>query len=255
VAVKRVIRRSFADRVVEGESRIAADPRGAVSTARWAWEWTKSILVAFALFLVIRTFLVEAFRIPTGSMENTLLIGDFLLVNKAVFGSRIPFTQLRLPGFDQPDHGDVIVFAPPHDPGRNYVKRLVARPGDIVEMRDKQLYLNGAPLAEPFVRHSDPGDTYAPQMAWQCSHAAAPRASPCRPMRDNWGPIVVPDGRFLVLGDNRDDSEDSRYWGFVDREAIRGRPLLIYYSFDAASTRPLPWLTRIRWGRIGETVH
>ncbi len=162
---------------------------------------------------------------------------------------------MRLPGFDQPDRGDVIVFAPPHDPARNYVKRLVARPGDTVEMRDKRVYLNGEPLSEPFVRHSDPGDTYSTQMAWQCSHTVARASSPCRPMRDNWGPIIVPERRFLVLGDNRDDSEDSRYWGFVDRDAIAGRPLLIYYSFDAASTRPLPWLTRIRWGRIGETVH
>lgn len=222
---------------------------------RWAWEWAKSFLIAIVLFLVIRTFLVEAYRIPTGSMENTLLAGDFLLVDKAAFGSRVPLTRVRLPAYDQPARGDIIVFTPPHDPGRNYVKRVIALPRDTVEMRDKRVRVNGRVLEEPYVHVTDPLDTNSPRMYWQCEHRVDTANGPCRPMRDNWGPLVVPDDRYLVLGDNRDNSEDSRYWGFVGRDDIRGRPLFIYYSFDPFSRQPLPWLTRIRWGRIGETVH
>lgn len=254
MAVNREARRSAADQLVEEKRKIAAETRGAMSSGRWAWEWTKSILVAFALFLVIRTFLVEAFRIPTGSMENTLLVGDFLLVNKAVYGTRVPFTRFQLPAFAQPQRGHIIVFVPPHEPGKNYVKRLLAVAGDTVEMRDKVLYINGEPQTEPYARQSDPSDMYSPQMAWQCEYALAVEA-PCRPMRDNWGPIIVPAGGYLVLGDNRDDSEDSRYWGFVEREAIKGRPLFIYFSFDPVSISAMPWLTKIRWHRIGDTVH
>jgi signal peptidase I len=253
--VKRVAYPSAADRVVEEKKKIAAETRGLMSSGRWVWEWSKSIVVAFALFVVIRTFLVEAFRIPTGSMENTLLVGDFLLVNKAVYGSRIPLMNLRLPAFDKPERGDIVVFRPPHEPGKNYVKRLIALPGDTVEMRDKKLLVNGTDQLEPFARYTDLGDSYAPQMSWQCEHGLRAAAMPCRPMRDNWGPIIVPQEQYMMLGDNRDDSEDSRYWGFVTRDAIKGRPLFVYYSFDPGAMRPLPWLTRIRWARIGEVVH
>jgi signal peptidase I len=259
VAVKRDVRRS-AGREVEdrtGAGHAAAkQPAGRVSAGRWAWEWLKSLFIAFALFLVIRTFLVEAFRIPTGSMEDTLLVGDFLLVNKAVFGSRIPVTGLRTPAFREPRPGDIVVFMPPHEPGKNYVKRVVAGPGDVVAMRDKVLLRNGQPLHEPYARYSDPTDVYSPGMFWQCDHLADPLARPsCRPSRDNWGPLTVPDGRYLMLGDNRDDSEDSRYWGFVDRASIKGKPLFIYYSFDPTGVRPIPWLTEIRWRRIGRGIH
>ena len=223
-----------------------------LNRGRWVWEWIKSIVVAFTLFLVIRTFLVEAFRIPTGSMENTLLVGDFLLVNKAVYGAQLPLTQMRLPAFTDPQRGDIVVFVPPHEPGKNYVKRLVGLPGDTLAMRDKVLYLNGRALDEPYTHHNDPGDGFASRMYWQCDYLATPvRRDRCRPTRDNWGPIVVPSGKYMVLGDNRDDSEDSRYWGFVERASIKGRPLFIYYSFDGTTLRPVPWLTGIRWNRIG----
>lgn len=244
-----------AQRVVEDRHPIAAETTRRVSTGRWAWEWTKSILVAFALFLVIRKFLVEAFRIPTGSMEDTLLVGDFLLVNKAVYGSRVPLTTVRLPGFGEPKRGDIIVFVPPHEPGKNYVKRVLGLPGDTIEMRDKELFVNGRRHPERYVRHTDANDTYSSQMHWQCDYLITDESRACRPMRDNWGPLVVPADRYLVLGDNRDDSEDSRYWGFVERDAIRGRPLFIYYSFDPGQLRPLPWLTQIRWARIGNTLN
>jgi signal peptidase I len=250
---------------VEREGRVPADVRRSrppanrdgvepVSTGGWAWEWLKSILVAFALFLVIRTFIVEAFRIPTGSMEDTLLVGDFLLVNKAIFGGHVPFSSMRLPAFGEPRRGDIAVFIPPHEPGKNYVKRLVATAGDTVEMRDKILFLNGRRQDEAYAQYSDPGDVYVPGMFWQCEHRPATVNGPCRPTRDNWGPIVVPENRYLMLGDNRDDSEDSRYWGFVDRAAIKGKPLFIYYSFDPTGMSPLPWLTQIRWHRIGDRM-
>jgi len=234
------------------------DAKDHLSTGRWALEWVKSIVIAFALFLIIRTFIVEAFRIPTGSMENTLLIGDFLLVNKAVFGAQVPGTGIRLPSFDRPGREDVVVFVPPHEQDKNYVKRLIGTPGDTLEMRDKRLLRNGTPQLEPFVRHTDVVglDVAVPDMLWQRQYLA-PGVDPAmyRPTRDNWGPIVVPENHFFVLGDNRDDSEDSRYWGFVPEDAIKGQPLFIYYSFDGTAMRPFPWLTRIRWDRIGGTIH
>jgi len=239
----------------EVTERHDADAQQPISPGRWAWEWIRSFLIAFGLFLIIRTFLVEAFRIPTGSMENTLLAGDFLLVNKAVYGAAVPLIRARTPSLSEPARGDIVVFAPPHDPGRNYVKRLIGLPGDTLQMRSKTLYLNGLPQDEPWTRHSDPNDVYAASMFWQCEHAPASMpGQDCRPTRDNWGPVVVPPAHFFMLGDNRDESEDSRYWGFVERRALEGRPLFVYYSFDPAARRSAPWLTAIRWHRIGRTV-
>jgi signal peptidase I len=255
------VQRSEPDRPEETlEVPTGTRPRGqrsaVLSAGRWAWEWTKSILIAFVLFLVIRTFLVEAFRIPTGSMENTLLVGDFLLVNKAVYGAQVPGTGVQLPAFEQPRRGDIVVFIPPHEPNKNYVKRLVGLPGDTLRMEGKVLFLNGEPQQEPFAQHSDPGDIFVPGMYWQREFLAG-GAEPAdyRPTRDNWGPIAVPEGHYFVLGDNRDDSEDSRYWGFVRAAAVKGQPLFVYYSFNPRTLRPFPWLTEIRWARIGGTIH
>jgi signal peptidase I len=229
-----------------------------VSGARAAWDWIKSFAVALLLFLVIKTFLVEAFRIPTGSMENTLLVGDFLLVNKAVYGAQLPGTHTRLPSFAEPQRGDVVVFIPPHEPDKNYVKRLGGSPGDILEMRDRVLYRNGEPQVEPYVQHVDASglEMILPGMLWQRNYLAnGVRPEAYRPTRDNWGPIAVPEDHFFMLGDNRDDSQDSRFWGFVGREAIKGRPLFIYYSFDTNTMRLFPWITQIRWNRIGDMIH
>ena len=219
------------------------------------WDWTRSIAVAFVLFLVVRTFVVEAFKIPTSSMENTLLVGDFLLVNKAVYGAEIPGTGVRLPAFAEPRRGDVVVFNPPHDPGKNYVKRLVGQPGDTLEMRGKVLYVNGAPVAEPYVQVLERDrDAVHPAMRWQSNHLLASPGRDYHPTRDNWGPIIVPEYRYFVLGDNRDNSEDSRYWGFVSRESIRGRPWFVYYSFEGDDPGRAPWLSHVRWNRIGTPV-
>ncbi len=228
--------------------------RGEPSLLRSLWEWTRSVLVAFLLFLVVRAFVVEAFKIPTSSMEGTLLVGDFLLVNKAVYGAEVPGTHIHLPALEEPSRGDVVVFNPPHDPSKNYVKRLVGVPGDTLEMRGKILYVDGTPVDEPYVRYIDPGgDARHPDMKWQASHLIA-RPGNYRPSRDTWGPIVVPDSSYFMLGDNRDNSEDSRYWGFVKRDAIRGRPWFVYYSFDPSDDHGLPWLQDVRWGRIGHLI-
>lgn len=226
------------------------------SLTRTAWEWCRSVLVAFVLFLVIRAFLVEAFKIPTASMENTLLVGDFLVVNKAVYGAEVPGTSLHLPAFAELEQGDVIVFTPPHDPGKNYVKRVVGEPGDVLEMRAKELYLNHVQLDEPYVRHVDPKrDEFHPDMAWQADFLTGSRdPAAYRPTRDNWGPIQVPEGSYFVLGDNRDNSEDSRYWGFVDKGSVRGRPWFVYYSFDPSTDERAAWVNEVRWSRIGGLV-
>lgn len=237
--------------------RAAAEAEHAMSTGRWVWEWTKAISTAILLFLAVRTFAVEAFKIPTGSMEGTLLIGDFLLVNKAVYGAEIPLTDRRLPAFADPTRGDVVVFLPPHDPHKNYVKRIVGMPGDTLEMRYKVLYRNGQPQDEPFARHTDPlGDPADPRMEWQLEFLADPGQSyrTYRPSRDNWGPLWVPPGKFFALGDNRDRSEDSRYWGFLDATSIKGRPMFVYYSFQDDIAEQFDWLTGVRWARIGEVI-
>ena len=212
--------------------------------------------VAILLFLVIRTFAVEAFKIPTGSMEDTLLVGDFLLVNKAVYGAQVPFTGLRLPAFDNPEPGDVIVFEYPLDRKKNYVKRVVGLPADTLSMKGGRLYVNGAVMAEDYVQHIQPnGNYYDPQFEWQRNYLAG-KVDPSvyRPTRDDWGPIIVPPDKYFVMGDNRDNSQDSRYWGFVDRRLIKGRPLIIYYSFDKSTLRPVPWITEVRWKRVGDVI-
>jgi signal peptidase I len=151
----------------------AFDASGMLSTGRWMWEWIKVLSVTIVFILGVRAFVVEAFKIPTGSMENTLLVGDFLLVNKAVYGAEIPIAGARLPAFTAPTRGDVVVFFPPHAPDKNFVKRIVGMPGDTLEMRGKALYRNGAREDEPYVRHldpvTDPGD---PRMAWQRDYLA-----------------------------------------------------------------------------------
>jgi signal peptidase I len=246
-----------AERVHDERRRTHDASRGSMSTGRWMWEWTKAISTAILLFLTVRTFAVEAFKIPTGSMEGTLLIGDFLLVNKAVYGAEIPLTNRRFPGFTEPGRGDVVVFLPPHDSRKNYVKRIVGLPGDTLEMRDKALYRNGRPQDEPYARHSDLlADQADPRMVWQLDHVLDRTLTyrTYRPSRDNWGPIVVPEGKFFALGDNRDRSEDSRYWGFLDAAAVKGRPMFVYYSFQGDLADPLPWLTGVRWARIGEVI-
>ena len=249
--------RLSSERIDFERRKTAEEARGSISTGRWMWEWTKAISTAIVLFLVIRTFLFEAFKIPTGSMEGTLLVGDFLLVNKVVYGAELPITHQRLPAFSHPRRGEVVVFLPPHDPHRNYVKRIVGVGGDTLQMKDKVLYRNGELQVEPYVRHVDPlTDPPDERMLWQLDHLAErPREwGAYHPTRDNWGPIVIPAGKLFVLGDNRDNSEDSRWWGLLTPEAVKGRPMFVYYSFNRDIAEPFSWITSVRWDRIGDII-
>lgn len=179
-----------------------------------------------AVALAAGWWLAQPFRIPTESMRDTLLAGDHVLVSKWDFGLAVPFTALHLPAVHQPTRGDLVVFRYPRDRRQDYVKRCVALGGDTVEIRDKQLAIDRQPVEEPYVIHTD---------------------GSVRPggydYRDNYGPYRVPAGELFVMGDNRDDSEDSRQWGTVKPELLIGRPLLVYWSWDAARHRP-------RWGRL-----
>jgi signal peptidase I len=213
----------------------------------------RSLAVPIGLFLILRTFVIEAFHIwPSGSMERTLLIGDFLFVNKALYGSEIPVIHTRVPGFRDPERQDVVVFESVEDVGLTVVKRIVGVAGDTLAMRDNVLFRNGVRLQEPYVQHRALAAAHAdPRMrAWQLQHYVGTDADAYRPTSWNWGPIVVPADSVFVLGDNRDESYDSRYWGFLGCDRIRGAPMIVYFSYDRNGSLPLPFLTAIRWGRI-----
>lgn len=225
---------------------------------RIAWEWAKSFQVAILVFLFVRAFIVEAFKIPSGSMERTLLVGDFLLVNKLVYGAEVPFTNRRLPAFREPRLGDVVVFQWPQDPTKNFVKRLVGMPGDTLAMENGTLIRNGRVVRESYVVHTDPGmDPSGEEFRWQRNHLVRTAEAQVgyHPSRNNWGPIVVTPRHYFMLGDNRDNSLDSRYWGFVPDSLVRGRPLVVYYSFQPDSGVHTAWLSRVRWHRLGSRVH
>ncbi len=216
-------------------------------------EWAKSLLVAAILFLVIRTFILQTFVITSGSMEGALLVGDFLIANRAAVGVRIPGTRVRIPGYSSVKRGDILVFDPPHEPDLKLVKRLIGVPGDTISMEGGVLTLNGKVQDEPYVKHVDPaGDRPDPNwMSWQAEHlvAAVPRET-YRPTRDNWGPLVIPEDRYFMLGDNRDTSLDSRYWGLLEGWRLEGRASVIYFSYNKGSFRPFPWIREVRLGRV-----
>lgn len=182
-------------------------------------ETANSLIWAFVLFLIIRTLAFQAFRIPSPSMEDTLLIHDFLFISKLTYGPNLPFTgdKVRLPGLRKPRPGDVIVFKNPANPREDYIKRCVAVEGQMVEYKDKDLYIDGVRQVEPYVKHVHNGTI---------------------PRRDNWGPLRVPKGCLFMMGDNRDNSQDSRYWGFLPMNLVKGKAELIYFSWDSGSKLP-----------------
>jgi signal peptidase I len=191
-------------------------------------EYGRSLLVAVVLALIIRTFGFQAFKIPTGSMEDTLLVGDFLFVSKFLYGAEIPFSGgVRLPAIRQPQRGDIIVFRYPENPSEDYIKRCVAVPGDLVEYRDKVLYVNGEAQEEGYTKYAD--------------------GRRMRDDRDSFAPISVPEGKYFMMGDNRDRSLDSRYWGLLDHSLIRGKALFIYWSWDGSRGAP-------RFSRIFDVI-
>jgi signal peptidase I len=209
------------------------------------------------LFLVTRALVVEMYKIPSPSMQRTLMVGDFLVVDKMVYGPEIPLIHYRLPGLRAPERGDVIVFRWPVDPSLNYVKRVVGVPGDTLLMRDGVLQRNGVALHEAYVTHtSADADMAADEFRWQRDYLVkSARASGSYwPSRNNWGPLVVPPHDLFVLGDNRDDSSDSRYWGFVPDSLVRGTPMFVYYSYRSDTASRWGWLTNVRWHRLGTIV-
>ena len=227
------------------------------------WEFFKSIAGTIALFLILRTFLVEAYRIPSGSMIPSMLVGDWLFVNKLRFGPHVPFTDINLPGYAEPQRGDIVVFISPlqidqpWDPTPILVKRLIGMPGDTLHSRAGVLHINGEEQRQGYAAGlpGSPGDAVDPLFDWQKRVQLTDSRfgpAPEQPTVDDWGPLVVPEGRYWMMGDNRYNSKDSRFWGFVPRANVRGRPLFVYYSWNADdSDRPWPALTDIRWSRIG----
>ena len=218
-------------------------------------EYFESIVIAVILALFIRTFIVQAFKIPTGSMEQNLLIGDHLLVNKLVLGPTASGLERALLPVGTVRRRDVVVFKYPEEPERDFIKRVIGLPGETVEVREKKVYINGTALVEPY------------------THFLQAEATPSEfrevtsfDVRDKYGPVTVPPNQYFVMGDNRDNSQDSRYWGFLPRDYIKGRALVIYWSYEAgreeyqeegavASLKGLGsvfvhFFTRTRWDRM-----
>ena len=228
------------------------------SFGRWAWDWLKSLGAGFALFLVVRAFILQTWVITSGSMENTLLTGDLLVLNKVAYGAQIPGTHSRLPGYTDPKRGDVVVFRAHHDT-LDVIKRIIGLPGDTLQMRSKALYRNGGKVEEPYVQFSDPEsktDGTNQWFAWQRDYVLGDSAfkSNYVPTRDNWGPFVVPTGHYFMMGDNRDDSLDSRFWGFLDSRRVKGKAEVVYFSYERDEVTPFAWLREIRWRRIGNRI-
>ncbi len=186
-------------------------------------EYAEVIIVSLLLAFFVRALVIQAFRIPTGSMEQTLLVGDYLLVNKFLYGARIPFVDVKLPAIREPQRGDIIVFrAPTQD--KDFIKRCIATEGEIVELRDNVVYIDGEPLEESYTYFEG------------------------RPHKGNFGPVKVPKGHVFVLGDNRNNSQDSRYWGMLDVNRIKGKAMVLYFSWNNQKHWP-------RWTRIGRLLH
>jgi signal peptidase I len=220
-------------------------------------EYFESIVIAVVLALFVRTWVVQAFKIPTGSMENNLLIGDHLLVNKFVFGpTPLAIGRTLLP-VRNPRRGDIVVFKFPDQPDRDFIKRVIGLPGETIELRNKKVYVDGRALDEPYVHFLTPPSTAGQEVT-------------SLDVRERYGPVTVPPDQYFVMGDNRDNSEDSRYWGFLPRSYIKGKALVIYWSYEAGredyedkglgdSIKDIGsviahFFTRTRWERLGHQI-
>lgn len=256
-------------------------------------EWIESIAVAVYFVLIVRMVLIQSFRIPTPSMVDTLKVGDFLFVERLAYGPRVAYHvgdeelwNIHLPGYSQPRIGDIVVFRYPID-GRDFVKRCIGLPQDTVMIRSGQVYVNGIPLDEPYVKFSyDPypppswADTADPQFWDQYQQAWEQRelmdwlseflinrrfTDPDLPrsnreffqmLADNFGPVVIPEDHYFVMGDNRQNSDDARFWGPLPEKELRGRPLILYFSFSTEDDQEqsIPFWRWIKWNRIGRLV-
>jgi signal peptidase I len=220
-----------------------AEPAPEKSAAR---EYSEAFIIALALAIILRTFFVQAYKIPSGSMEPTLLIGDHIIVNKLLYGLRLPDSFFGLTPFEseipwghylfkfEPVHrGDVVVFVFPPDPTKDFIKRVIGVPGDTIEVKNGKLYRDGAPADDPHAH-------------FELTPEDRQQSSP----RDYFGPLKVPEGQYLMMGDNRDRSYDGRFWGLVNRDEVEGRAIFIYWSWDSDGNGLLP----IRWSRFGSVV-
>jgi signal peptidase I len=207
-------------------------------------EYFESICIAVILALFVRTFVVQAFKIPTGSMENNLLIGDHLLVNKFVFAPTLNDFERKLLPIDPVRRGDILVFKYPQDPERDFIKRVIGLPGETLEVRNKKVFINGKPINEPYVHFLFPPEERAPgDVSFDFSE------------KSDYGPVTVPPRHYFMMGDNRDNSEDSRYWGFMPANYIKGKALFVYFSFADENDRSPGPLGGIRWKRLLHQIH
>jgi signal peptidase I len=236
-------------------------------SAREFWENAKQIILAIVLALLIKTSIVEAYKIPSSSMEDTLLVGDFLLANKFVYGARLPLLGWRLPAIHEPERGDVVIFIFPGDGKTKYIKRCVGVPGDTIQVRNKELFVNG-------IRFPDPKYAKFVDTLFNGKPKIIPRGPGGENSRDNWGPEVVPPDSYFMMGDNRDDSYDSRFWKAVPNDLILGKAMIIHWSWneskypspevDVADPLSVPRMfafnvvhfwNKVRWGRLFRVIH
>ncbi len=229
-------------------------------------EYLEALAVAVIVAVILRMFVLQAFRIPTGSMKDTLLVGDFLLVNKFIYGMRTPdrlpgtnveIPYIRFPAFKQPGRGDIIIFEYPKDKSVDYIKRCIGLPGDTVEIRNNTVFINGKPegvevlVDTKYDRQEEAAYAYYRIKPENGAGYTIRKRADGRTSGRNYGPVVVPPGHYFMMGDNRDNSSDSRYWGFVPQSNILGKALIIYFSFDKYNLHP-KWnvFAAIRWNRI-----
>jgi len=204
-----------------------------------AREYFESLVIAVILALFVRTWVFQAFKIPTGSMENNLLIGDHLIVNKMIFAPTVTAVERAILPRREVRRGDVIVFKYPEEPERDFIKRVIGLPGDRLELRRKKVFINGKPIDEPYVQLLEPP-----------SAEGAPRTGD---LREEYGPVTVPEHQYFMMGDNRDNSQDSRYWGFLPETYVKGKALFIYFSFEENGSLANIF-SDIRWGRLLKRV-
>jgi signal peptidase I len=209
------------------------------STAR---EYFESIVVAVILALFVRTFVFQAFKIPTGSMKPNLLVGDHLLVNKFVFAPAASALERAVLPMRAIERGDVVVFKFPEEPDRDFIKRVIGLPGDTLELKNQTVHINGMPLIEPYAHYLFPSQGDGPADSFD--------------LRRKYGPVTVPDGHYFMMGDNRDDSQDSRFWGFLPASYVKGRALFIYWSFDTPDDgSAAESFLGVRWDRLLHQIH
>ena len=211
-----------------------------VNRKHWVRETVEAIVIALILALFIRTFVVQAFKIPSSSMEPTLLVGDHLLVTKFAYGISVPFSDSKILQLSKPQRGDIIVFEFPEDRSKDFIKRVLAVEGDTIEIKDKKVFINGKPFDDPYGVHKE--ELVLPRMGDCNSYEGS--MDHCR---DNFGPMKIPKGSVFVMGDNRDRSYDSRYWGFVNLNIIEGKAWRIYWSWNGDERQ-------VRWNRLGSSI-